>query len=50
MSETPPVRFSGLTCGDAEDLLDWLESHNLCGRVSLSEGGSGFTVEYQANA
>jgi hypothetical protein len=49
----PPAQraqFSGLTRGDAEDLLDWLESQGISGQVSLSKGGSGFTVEYQRRA
>jgi hypothetical protein len=48
-AEIQPVRVSGLTSSDAEDLLDWLESQNLCGRVSLPEAASGFTIEYQGN-
>jgi hypothetical protein len=47
--ELQPRRLSGLTLGGAEDLLDWLESQDIAGQVYLSEGGRGFTVEYQGN-
>jgi hypothetical protein len=48
-SEPQPRRFSGLTSAGAEDLLDWLESQDISAQVYLSEGGTGFTVEYQGN-
>jgi hypothetical protein len=47
--ELQPRRLSGLTSGGAEDLLDWLESQDITGRVYVSEGGRHFTVEYQGN-
>ena len=47
--ETPRpnlARLSGLTLGEAEDVLDWLEQNGYEERSLLCESGTSFSVEF----
>lgn len=42
-----PARISGLNKRDAEDMLDWLEAHDVHFRFVTYHPRQGFTIEYK---
>jgi hypothetical protein len=44
-NDSHAISISGLTLGDAERLLDWLENHN-CTKIELESGADGFIVRW----